>query len=82
MPEEGSSMKQRKLYRIERIEEPDFGCEGRPDGQPMMDKVYLCAENQQELVVEAADQWMYQMDLNEGDTVFYSEEAGLEKYEK
>lgn len=74
-------MKQWKLYKIERIEEPDFGCEGRPDGQPMMDKVYLRAEDHQELVVEVADKWLYQIDMNEGDTVFYSEEAGLEKYE-
>lgn len=70
------------MYRIAKIEEPDFGCEGRPDGQPIMDKVYLWAEEQQELVIEAPDQWLYQMDLNEGDLVFYDEETGLKKYER
>ena len=28
-------------YHITRIEEPDFGCEGRPEGQEIKDKVFL-----------------------------------------
>ena len=28
-------------YYVTRIEEPDFGCEGRPEGQEIKDKVYL-----------------------------------------
>jgi hypothetical protein len=27
-------------YYVTRIEEPDFGCEGRPEGQKIKDKVY------------------------------------------
>lgn len=25
-------------YFVKRIDEPDFGCEGRPEGKPAMDK--------------------------------------------
>ena len=28
-------------YYVTRIEEPDFGCEGRPEGQEIKDKVFL-----------------------------------------
>ncbi len=28
-------------YHVTRIEEPDFGCEGRPEGQEVKDKVFL-----------------------------------------
>ena len=31
-------------YYITRIEEPDFGCEGRPEGQEIKDKVFLKEE--------------------------------------
>ena len=31
-------------YYVTRIEEPDFGCEGRPEGQEIKDKVYLKEE--------------------------------------
>lgn len=69
-----------KKYKILRIDEPDFGCEGRPDGQPVMARVVLRDKVGEELVVEAGDAWLYQVDMKEGDMVFYSEEAGLEKY--
>lgn len=70
-----------KKYRIERIEEPDFGCEGRPEGQPVMDSVYLIGENEECCRAEAADDWLYEMDINEGDMVYYSKETGLKKTE-
>ena len=28
-------------YFVKRIDEPDFGCEGRPEGKPAMDKVWM-----------------------------------------
>ena len=31
-------------YTVKDIEEPDFGCEGLPDGQVITDKVTLKAE--------------------------------------
>lgn len=33
------------VYRVVRIDEPDFGCEGRPDGAEPMAKVYLESED-------------------------------------
>ncbi len=33
-------------YYVTRIEEPDFGCEGRPEGQEIKDKVYLEGNNE------------------------------------
>ena len=32
-------------YYVTRIEEPDFGCEGRPEGQEIKDKVFLKTRN-------------------------------------
>lgn len=69
-----------KTYKIARIDEPDFGCEGRPDGQPAMDKVWLVDEEGRELIIEAADALLYQLELDEGDVASYSEETGLKKF--
>ena len=68
-----------KKYKIKRIEEPDFGCEGRPEGQPVMDKVYLEDEKGNEMIIEAADEFLYQINLDEGDMAFYSDKEGLKK---
>lgn len=68
-----------KKYRVKRIDEPDFGCEGRPEGQPVMDKVYLVDEEGKELIIEAADELLYEINLDEGDMALYSEERGLKK---
>lgn len=65
------------MYRIVRIEEPDFGCEGRMDGQPVMDRVVLREESGQEIVREMADYLLYERDLNEGDAVMIDEDGKL-----
>lgn len=36
-----------EVLKIVRIDEPDFGCEGRPDGIPVMDNVYLLDESRE-----------------------------------
>ena len=43
-------------YFVKRIDEPDFGCEGRPEGKPAMDKVWLEDENQHTIVIEIEDE--------------------------
>ena len=43
------------MYRIIRIEEPDFGCEGRMEGQAIMDTVVLREESGQEIVKQMED---------------------------
>ena len=66
-------------FRLRRIDEPDFGCEGRPDGKPIMDKVYLRSAQGAEQVVEVADALLYERDLNEGDMVLWDGEQELVK---
>ena len=36
-----------KRYKIVRIDEADYGCEGRPDGEEAMDSVWLEGERGQ-----------------------------------
>ena len=60
-------------YLVKRIDEPDFGCEGRPEGKTAMDKVWLEDENQQTIVIEVEDERLYALDINENDRVWYSE---------
>ena len=45
-------------YFVKRIDEPDFGCEGRPEGKPAMDKVWLEDENQHTIVIENCMRWI------------------------
>ena len=60
-------------YLVKWIDEPDFGCEGRPEGKPAMDKVWLEDKNQQTIVIEVEDERLYALDINENDKVWYSE---------
>ena len=54
-------------YYVTRIEEPDFGCEGRPEGQEIKDKVYLKV--------------LYERDINEGMKVVIDGDGRLQKAE-
>lgn len=56
-------------YKIIRIEEPDFGCEGRPEGQAVMDTVFLSDESGEEMQIKMEDSLLYERNLNEGDQV-------------
>ena len=57
-------------YYVTRIEEPDFGCEGRPEGQEIKDKVYLKEEiTKEETIIFMEDKLLYERDINEGDLV-------------
>ena len=54
-------------YYVTRIEEPDFGCEGRPEGQEIKDKVYLEEEiTKEETIIFMEDKLLYERDINEG----------------
>lgn len=56
--------------KIVRIDEPDFGCEGRLPGMAVMDRVTLQNQATEETIVtEASDTWLYEVDINEGDLV-------------
>ena len=48
-------------YYVTRIEEPDFGCEGRPEGQKIKDKVYLKEEiTKEETIIFMEDKLLYE----------------------
>lgn len=55
---------------IVRIEEPDFGCEGRPEDQPVMDHVCVRMENDREDIwLEAEDSYLIRENIEEGSEV-------------
>ena len=63
-------------YEVIEIEEPDFGCEGRPDGAVPMAKVMLRGVHDGALVkVEIADGYLYQEEIDEG-SIIYQDDAG------
>lgn len=64
------------MYRIVSIEEPDFGCEGRPEGQPVMDTVLLKNEFGDK-VIKMEDALLYERHLEEGDRVVIDEDGKL-----
>ena len=70
------------IYTITRIEEADFGCEGRPEGYVPMVKVYLKDEQGMERVLEMEDAMMYQRKLDEGARVVIGIDKTLHATEK
>lgn len=61
-----------RLYKVIEIIEPDFGCEGLPDGEEPMCDVILLSDSGEKLTVKAADMELYRKAINEGDTVDYT----------
>ena len=61
-----------KRYKIVRIDEADYGCEGRPDGEEAMDSVWLEDENGERQIVRASDRM-----LDEGSLVTFDEKHQL-----
>lgn len=60
-----------ETYCVLRIDEPDFGCEGRPDGVEIRDNVLLRSNyTGEEMTIWQKDASLYEMDINEGDEVF------------
>ena len=59
--------------RILRIDEPDFGCEGAPDRQPLTDRVTLLRESGGALRLFMPDNFLYRMGLNVGSSVTLGE---------
>ena len=51
-------------YIVKDIEEPDFGCEGLLDG-----------ENGDIISIDAADAYLYEKDINVGDSVYIDKSA-------
>lgn len=69
-------------YYVTRIEEPDFGCEGRPEGQEIKDKVFLKEEtSEKETIIFMEDKLLYERDIDEGTKVVIDNEGRLQKAE-
>ena len=63
-----------ETFNVLRIDEPDFRCEGRPDGMEVKDNVLLKSNyTGQEMTVQEKDARLYELDINEGDKVFLIE---------
>ena len=62
-------------YEVIEIEEPDFGCEGRPDGAVPMAKVTLrSVQDGTRMQTEIADGYLYQEEIDEG-SIIYQDDA-------
>lgn len=57
------------LYKVVDIIEPDFGCEGLPDGAVLCDEVVLVSQNGERLTVKAEDEMLYREGIDVGSTV-------------
>lgn len=63
-------------YEVIEIEEPDFGCEGRPDRAVPMAKVTLrSVQDGTRTKTEIADGYLYQEEIDEG-SMIYRNDAG------
>ena len=75
-------------YYVTRIEEPDFGCEGRPEGQEIKDKVFLKQETtkeeitKEETIIFMEDKLLYDRNVDEGTKVIIDEDGRLQKAEE
>jgi hypothetical protein len=56
-----------KVANIIKIEEPDFGCEGRPENEQVTSKILLeTVEEREQVVLDVAEKCLWQMGLDEG----------------
>ena len=65
------------IYTIIRIEEEDFGCEGRQDGAVPEVSVYLESEDGDNQIVIMEDSIMYTRQLDVGSRVIIGSEGSL-----
>ncbi len=64
-------------YTIIDIAEPDFGCEGVPDGQEPLCTVLLQGEHGEKRSVQIADALLYARNLDVGSTLQLDEQGRL-----
>lgn len=62
--------RQKQEYQVIRIIEPDFGCEGRPEGEKPTDIVYLeNIKTQEQLSIKALDEVLYKKEIEENSII-------------
>lgn len=59
-----------KIYKVTRIEEMDFGCEGRPEGTETMVSVFLEDEDGKVQIIRHSDPLLYEREIDEGTEVY------------
>ena len=65
-----------KIYKVIDIEEPDFGCEGLPDGEQIMDIVTLQeSEGVTDIRLKISDAYLYQEEIDVGTEVIIKEDT-------
>lgn len=64
------------MYKVIDIIEPDFGCEGIPDGEEICCEVVLKSP-QAEITVKIPDSELYRKNINIGATVSYNNDVIL-----
>lgn len=65
-----------KIYKVIDIEEPDFGCEGLPDGEQIMDIVTLQeSEGVMDIRLKISDAYLYQEEIDVGTEVIIKEDT-------
>lgn len=62
-----------KTYILTQILEDDYGCEERPAGQAVTVLALLTDSEGNETVLRQEDQWLYERQIDEGDTVVVAE---------
>lgn len=60
-----------KYYTVKQIDDPDFGCEGLPEGSVAMATLHLVSETGQEMMVQEKDALLYELNILEGDKVWF-----------
>lgn len=63
----------KKTYVLTQILEDDYGCEERPAGQAVTVLALLTDSEGNETVLRQEDQWLVELQIDEGDTVVVSE---------
>ncbi len=60
------------MYKVIEIIEPDFGCEGLPDGEEPMCEVILEADSGKRITVTVPDKELYEKSITEGCYINYT----------
>lgn len=54
------------LYKVVDIIEPDFGCEGIPDGEVLTDDVVLLSQDGERITLKLEDEMLYKDGIDVG----------------
>ncbi len=66
-------------YKVIRIEEMDFGCEGMPDDAEPVVTVFLKNNEGNTHIIKHSDALLYKRNIDEGDIVSIGEDGTLYK---